>query len=177
MMLYFAFKYNLIRALLYLFVLPKKGYGVEIGVWKGWNAKMLYYLTRPEELVLIDPYKSDLCHAVYQPVASQTEMNKMYRRVVAWSRYKPVLIYRETSEDMSGYTYAGGLDWIYIDGNHFDVYNDLTNWYENVKKGGIIMGDDYGCKGYPKVKENVDRFCKERGIKLHKLHFQYWFKK
>ena len=173
---YFKLKYNLIRALLYLFILPKKGYGVEIGVWKGRNAKMLYYLTRPKELVLIDPYISVLCHAIYQPVASQLEMDKMYWRVVAWCNKRKVLIYRRTSKCESE-TIHLDFNWAYIDGNHFDVYNDLTNWYPHIKEGGIIMGDDYGNKGYPKVKEDVDRFCEERGLKLHKLHFQYWFKK
>ena len=176
MMLYFVIKYNLIRALLYLFVLPKKGYGVEIGVWKGFNAKMLYYLTSPEGMVLVDPYISVLCHAIYQPVASQAEMDKMYFKVLHWCNKKKILIYRRTSKCVSE-TIHLTFDWAYIDGNHFDVYNDLIRWYKNVREGGIIMGDDYGNKGYPKVKEDVDRFCKEKGLKLHKLHFQYWFKK
>lgn len=177
MMLYFAFKYNLIRAILYLRLFKKRGYGAEIGVWKGWNAKLIYYLTRPKELVLIDPYAAHLCNAVYQPVPSQEEMDKMYNVVRDWTVAKPILLFREPSEDMSRYIYTGKLDWIYIDGDHFNVYQDLSLWYDNIKTGGIIMGDDYGVKGYPKVKEDVDRFCSERGLKLHKLHFQYWFKK
>jgi len=175
MMVYFAIKYNLIRAILYLILFKKRGYGVEIGVWKGWNAKMIYYLTRPKELVLIDPYSSLLCNEVYQPIYSQLKMDRMFEKVLRWSTNKFVLLYRETSKEMSHYTYE--LDWIYIDGNHFDVYNDLTIWYDKVKEGGIIMGDDYGNKGYPLVREDVDRFCKERGLKLNKFHFQYWFKK
>ena len=174
---YFKLKYNLIRALLYLFILPKKGYGVEIGVWKGRNAKMLYYLTRPKELVLIDPYISKLCHAIYQPVASQWEMDRMCDKVYLWTIPKEGVWLWVTPSKRAAINIFECPDWIYIDGNHFDVYNDLTNWYNNVREGGIIMGDDYGNRGYPKVKEDVDRFCKERGLKLHKLHFQYWFKK
>lgn len=175
-MIYFKIKYNFIRALLYLFILPKKGYGVEIGVWRGWNAKMLYYLTRPNELVLIDPYDPSFCDEVYEPVHSQEEMGSMFSRVCRWERSKRnVCIYRVTSKEASFFIYTGGLDWVYIDGDHFDVYNDLTQWYSNVREGGIIMGDDYDNKGYPKIKEDVDRFCKERGLKLHKFHFQFWF--
>jgi len=174
MMLYFSIKYNLIRAVLYIILFKKRGYGAEIGVWKGWNAKMIYHLTKPEEFILIDPYHSFSCDGVYPP---QSEMDGIFARLLDWAFDKPILVYRKTSKEMSAYTYCGGLDWIYIDGNHFDVYNDLTNWYDNVKEGGIIMGDDYGNKGYPLVKKDVDKFCEERGIKLHKFHFQWWFKR
>ena len=177
MMVYFAIKYNLIRAILYLILFKKRGYGIEIGVWKGWNAKMLYRLTRPKELGLIDPYVSSFCNEVYQPVYSQLKMDKMFEKVLRWTSDKPVLLYRRTSRGMCERVYPHTLDWIYIDGDHFDVYNDLTIWYNKVKQGGIIMGDDYDNKGYPLVKKGVDRFCTERGLKLHKFHFQYWFKK
>ena len=173
---YFILKYNLIRALLYLFIFPKNGYGVEIGVWRGRNAKMLYYFARPNELTLVDPYESGLCDEVYQPVYPQDQMDKMYFKVMHWCNKKGVLIYRRTSGFMSKYL-GHYFDWVYIDGDHSDVYNDLNCWYHNLKDGGIIMGDDYGNKGYPLVKEDVDRFCKEKGIKLHRLHFQFWFKK
>lgn len=175
-MIYFKIKYNLIRALLYLFILPKKGCGVEIGVWEGWNAKMLYYLARPYRLVLIDPYDRELCDEVYHPAYPQGEYDKMYRRVRKWERPKKnVGLYRGTSKEAS--FWIGAKDWAYVDGDHSDVYNDLTRWYDNLREGGIIMGDDYDNKSYPLVKEDVDRFCKERGLKLHRLHFQFWFKK
>lgn len=176
--MYFKIKYNLIRAVLFFLLFKRKGYGVELGVWKGLSAKMIYYLTKPDEFILVDPYKVELCNEVYTKILPQHIFDKMYEKVYRWVFNRTnVLLYRNTSKQIAEYIFTGGLDWIYIDADHFDVYNDLTNWYPHIKKGGIIMGDDYGCKGYPKVKKDVDRFCKERGIKLNKFHFQFWFKK
>lgn len=176
--MYFKIKYNLIRAILFLLILPKRGFVAEVGVWKGVSAKMLYYLTLPQQLRLVDPYQADLCDEVYQKRLPDYELNYMYLRVKKWSENKRITFHKMTSKEASDLVDETRhlLHYVYLDGDHFDVYNDLNNWIRNVRKGGIIMGDDYGNKGYPKVKQDVDRFCKERGIKLKHFHYQFWFK-
>ena len=173
-MIYYKIKYNLIRSILYLLLFKKRGYGCEIGVWKGSNAKILYKLLYPKLLYLIDPYVSKNCDDVYAPRLSQTKMNEMYNEVKKWAENKRIWFIKDTSKSASEYVGKRKvlLDWAYIDGDHFDLYNDLIYWYKNVS--GIIMGDDY--KGYPQVKNDVNKFCKERGIKLRHLHNQWWFK-
>lgn len=175
-MIYYKIKYNLIRIVLYLLLFKKRGYGCEVGVWKGQNAKILYKLLSPKLLYLVDPYISKNCDDVYAPRYSQESMDGMYNKVKKWTENKRIWFIKDTSENASEYVDKRKvlLDWIYIDGDHFDLFNDLLYWYENVRKGGIIMGDDY--KGYPQVKEDVNKFCKGLGIKLYHLHNQWWFK-
>lgn len=54
-------------------------------------------------------------------------------------------------------------DLIYIDGSHdeHDVYYDLVNWYEVLKVGGIMFGDDIHWSG---PRNALLRFCNERNL-------------
>lgn len=175
---YFFLKYNLIRILIYLFVLPKKAYGVEVGTWKGLNAKQLYYIARPKKLLLVDPYDAGLLDGVYCKPVSQETLNGYYEKVWRWTfNRNRVYLIRNSSKYISTAYSGGALDWAYIDGNHFTLNEDLEMWYPLIKRGGIIMGDDYNNKGYWKVKQDVNKFCEEKGLELHHLHFQWWFKK
>lgn len=56
------------------------------------------------------------------------------------------------------------IDAIYIDGDHgFEgCYNDIKNYYPKVKKGGLILCDDY--VNVDTVKLAVDKFCEENNI-------------
>lgn len=162
----FVIKYWLARVVLYLFVLPKHELGAEVGVWEGKNAKLLYRLTRPARLYLIDPYNESL--------RSEYEKEAAFNGVCRWAKDRWATVVRETSKQAS--THIHRLDWIYIDGDHFDLYNDLLYWFHNVEPGGMIMGDDYG-HAYPQVKIDIERFCSENKIRLHTLHYQWWFKK
>jgi len=164
----FRIKYYFVRILLYLFILPKGAYCMELGVRKGGNAKLLYYTTRPDEMVLVDSYKEN-------DLYTQEEIESMYNKVMKWIKGKYVILERTTSKEASTWIYAGGLDWIYIDADHWDLYNDLTYWYLNMREGGVIMGDDY-CDEFPEIKTDLDKFCEERGIKYKTLHCQWWFK-
>ena len=169
----FKIIYYSTRILLYLFVLPKKSYGAEIGVRWGGNAKLLYYLTRPMELILVDSYEELEIH-------SPEVIKGMIDRVQKWVRNRNILLYKESSKETSTwyFEYRGFsfLDWVYIDADHEDLYNDLTYWYDNLCDGGIIMGDDYGS-AYPQIKVDLKRFCTERNLKYKTLHYQWWLKK
>ena len=163
----FKIVYYSTRILLYLFVLPKKSYGAEIGVRWGGNAKLLYYLTRPKELILVDSYEEYHIH-------SRQAIKRMYSGVIEWLDDKPVYLLMIASHLASWR--VGKLDWVYIDADHTDLYNDLSCWYGNVNNGGIVMGDDYGS-AYPEIKTALDRFCKERNLKYKTLHYQWWLRK
>ena len=69
-------------------------------------------------------------------------------------------------------------DALYIDaGNEEDeVYADLTHYYDLVKEGGAIFGDDYE-PGWPGVVAAVNRFCAERNIVLSKRGAKFYFRK
>lgn len=162
----FGIKRNLSRLFLYFFILPGKAFGVEIGVWRGNNAKLLYAAANPNILVLVDPY--------LESFRKLEERKEAYERVKRWTEGRRALVVRLKSEIASDY--FKNIDWIYIDGDHKDLYSDLLYWYHNVRPGGIICGDDYS-DAFPEVKEDVKLFCQENGLKLHTLHYQWWFKK
>lgn len=54
---------------------------------------------------------------------------------------------------------------IYVDASHEeeDVYQDLCSYWDLVRKGGVLFGDDYGWDG---VRLAVERFAKEEGKRV-----------
>lgn len=68
------------------------------------------------------------------------------------------------------------IDLIYLDASHDEnsVYEDLSNWYPLVKRKGIICGDDWSWgNGYP-VRKAVERFAKEKKLKVHVSNNNFW---
>jgi hypothetical protein len=64
------------------------------------------------------------------------------------------------------------LDIVFIDGDHSEngVTLDLEIYYKKIKKGGLIVGHDYGGNFYSaepvvQVKQAVDKFCSANNIK------------
>lgn len=168
-MIIFKIKYYLTRIILYLFVLPKKGYGAEIGVRKGGNAKLLYYLTNPFYLYLIDNYQENDLYTV-------SEIVGMIKKVRNWCEDKDAMLFI-TRSDFAYTIFADfRFSYVYIDADHSDLYNDLTYWFDKVKPGGIIMGDDYSDQ-WPEIKTDLIRFCKERNLTYKTLHCQWWIRK
>ena len=162
----FWIKYWTVRYILYLFVLPKHVSGAEIGVRDGRNARSLYKLTKPISLFLADSYKEE---------GTSTELQDGYfQKVSEWTKNKRALILRLDST-MAARVFPE-LDWIYIDADHTDLFRDLVQWVPKIRRGGVMMGDDYNQPDYPEVARDVKTFCKARGIKLHTLHQQWWFK-
>ncbi|WP_367870084.1 class I SAM-dependent methyltransferase [Luteolibacter sp. Populi] len=60
-------------------------------------------------------------------------------------------------------------DLIYIDGSHEeeDVYQDLVSYWDLVRPGGILLGDDWGWDG---VRLAVQRFARENGLAISHRH-------
>ena len=62
------------------------------------------------------------------------------------------------------------IDFLYIDADHSyeGVKADLEAWAPHVRKGGLILGDDYGSSIYPGVKKAWDEFEWEQDITLNR---------
>ncbi|MFT4176284.1 MAG: class I SAM-dependent methyltransferase [Luteolibacter sp.] len=60
-------------------------------------------------------------------------------------------------------------DLIYIDGSHEedDVYQDLTSYWDLLRPGGILLGDDWGWDG---VRMAAERFARENSLAIHHRH-------
>lgn len=60
-------------------------------------------------------------------------------------------------------------DLIYLDGSHEeeDVYQDLLTWWDIVRPGGVLVGDDWGWDG---VRLAVQRFAAENHLAVTHRH-------
>ena len=57
------------------------------------------------------------------------------------------------------------FDWIYVDANHLQCYDDMTAWWPKVKSGGYLTGHDYAKeRNWMTVTQDVDRFVKEHQL-------------
>ena len=168
-------------------LIPPNGVGAEIGVWWGSTTEQ-FLKTKPKKLYLIDPWSVE----PYQETAETWEsyidryskmvggndaesFQKYYDNVAEqvhekFKIYANVEIRRELSIDFFEMLEETGerLDWIYIDGDHSyeGAYYDFEKALKYVKKGGLILGDDYGNK--PAVKQAVDDWAEEHKKELTK---------
>ncbi len=82
---------------------------------------------------------------------------------------KNVRLLKGNSNKILQNTSLDSVDFAFIDGGHsFEtVWNDINNVFKNIKKGGIIICDDYKDATYiTGVQEGVDKFVKEKKLKL-----------
>jgi hypothetical protein len=129
--------------------------GVEIGVYKGRNAKEILDNLDIKKLYLVDNWSrkyggEEKCKAVL----------KEYLHKIVWLRGR--------SEKMA-VNIKEKLDFAYVDGGHTEhqVTMDLNVYYPMVKKGGLICGHDYQG-GKPKgVNVAVDAFFKSKKLEVH----------
>lgn len=173
-----------------MYLVRKGSVGAEIGVWEA-NTSQKFLDKGVKELHLVDPwsvepYKESSEHGTYENylerykkvtgAASEDKFiqyyDQVYRRVTKrFQNNDNVHIHRMTSEDWFN-SFEGELDWIYIDGDHsFEgCYRDLCNALKVVKKGGLILGDDYKWPfqkhGKEGVTEAVDKFVSANNLKL-----------
>lgn len=131
--------------------------GVEIGVYKGFNAKDILDYLNIKMLYLIDPYlgykeeNKDRCQDYIN-----NAKNEMLVRMKPYKN-KIKLIYKKSNKAID--EIPNNLDFIYIDGSHLykNVLQDLHLYYPKLKEGGVIIGDDY-IDRHPGVIKAVDEF-------------------
>jgi len=170
--------------------------GAEIGVWEGSSSKK-FTAKKPKLLYLVDPWAVsgyDETRAVNDPTHDHEKYINRYKRLVGgdkesdFDRYYDK-VYERVQEKFSGNpavkikrmtsteffnSYEGEkLDWIYIDGDHSysAVLKDLNGALRIVKKGGLILGDDFrfdsqNDKGG--VKQATREFAETHGYEIHR---------
>ena len=134
-------------------MLPKGSVGVEIGVQHGRFSKKILSAVKPSCLHLVDPCK---------------QISIFQENVKFW----------EMTSDEFFDSFAGKVDWIYIDGDHrYDfVLRDLNGASSIIKDGGIIWGDDFKLGSGPdkyQVKEALIKFCEDNQRKYIVISNQF----
>ena len=129
-------------------VMPKGARCAEIGVWEGDFSAEILNITKPKELVLIDPWdlladrEDEHTHSQH---SSATLMREKYDQVAGTLGRLPNCTLRKGFSANVLETYPDDyFDWVYIDGNHlYDfVLEDIMVASRKVRPGGIIAGDD-----------------------------------
>lgn len=159
-------------------IIPRNGIGAEIGVHRGGFAAELIKNVQPRKFHLIDPWQhepsDEYKNSWYGGAAKgkQEEMDARYKCVQ--QRFSQeiasgqVEINRGFSDVVSSQFAADYFDWVYIDGNHLYefVKKDLESYFSKLKRGGLLIGDDYATKGWwnDGVTKAVDEFAKRPDV-------------
>ncbi len=147
---------------------------VEVGIGYGLHAKELLKNSELEMLYLVDPTKyypndgfaTDIMNTIPKIPGNQfNELAELIRGQLApwshkykWFRKESLTITNDEIPDAS-------VDCVFVDGDHsYDaVKNDLRFWWKKVKRGGMMLGDDYWMGG---VERAVQEFAAENNLLL-----------
>lgn len=158
---------------------------LEVGVALGGHAEAILSATNINTYMGVDPYQCyDLEDGLQQDVAAysslQTQKNFDYLyQWVSHVRLKPFgercKLIRKTSVEASLDFSDESLDCIFIDGDHNyePVLHDLRAWFPKLKKGHLIIGDDYSMEP---VARAVDEFFTLHDKKVLFFHSKSGYK-
>jgi hypothetical protein len=134
---------------------------VEIGTYKGVNAKEIIKNLNIKTIYLIDPY--DNYEKIYQNEMSLIKKEARKRL----KKYIKRIIWIEKFSDDAIKDIPDEIDFIYIDGNHEYEYvkKDMENYWKKVKKRGIMAGHDIAS--FPGVGKAFVEFCYENKLTPH----------
>lgn len=122
----------------------KRGYkeGVEVGVWDGVNASVMFNKIPNLHLYLVDPY---IDYSLGRRMRGEERLDTAWNRAHRALAHKNCVFIREMSEIAVQNFEDESLDFVYIDGNHkYDfAMLDIIFWERKVRKGGIVSGHDY----------------------------------
>jgi len=146
----------------------------EVGIGYGFHAKSILDNTNVDRLFLIDPmqfYPGDgfatdvLKYGGFEKLVSNIETHlKEHESRYTWLRQPSVTVENYQIPH-------GSLDAVFLDGDHSyeAVSRDLPFWFEKLKKGGWLLGDDYqSC--HPGTTKAVDEFALNNNLKLEFLY-------
>ncbi len=144
---------------------PFKANFVEVGSWLGKSTN--YLVDRIKEskkkiqFTTIDTFKGNLNESYYQKRVESFGGDAFYEFVdntVISNNYDKFEIIKDTSENASNQFSNDSIDFIMLDGDHSyeNTINDIKTWYNKVKPGAYITGDDYNV--FPSVTKAVNDY-------------------
>jgi len=111
---------------------------LEIGTFQGASTHFMFtrLLNLNSTVTIIDPFENSQSEAIGNYNLFKNNLKDYLPRIKE---------YKEYSNNILNTLPKDSFDVVYIDGSHLakDVYYDLTHTFDLVKKGGIIICDDY----------------------------------
>jgi hypothetical protein len=172
--------------------------GVEIGVFKGNNAKSLLKTLNIKKLYLIDSYekiyikneeikpgmikKSEYSFFIEKEtnfsviVLNFEKSYEIAKENLKQFNNKVKFIIKKSEEAVEDI--PDNIDFIYIDGNHSYEYvkKDIELYFPKLKKSGILSGHDFSAE-YPGVAKAVLEFSNKNNLKINGFMHDWWIKK
>ena len=170
--------HNLATSLAELYKSPPSGpmTCVEIGAFEGKGSQLLARVLcghKDSKLYCIDPLEDEYvkgdARMTFWDAACKGQRARYYNNV---KDIPSIVTLQGTSDDMLPIIKDNTLDFAYIDGDHSpeQVYKDATTVLGKMKKGGIILFDDYKwVVNGMKTADGIDRFLGEHPHKYELL--------
>ena len=146
---------------------------VEIGTFDGSNAlHLLEKVSNIKKIYLIDPWINYeyYCEKINNKKTLSSAHNKAKKRLKKYG--EKVVFIRKFSDDALK-DIPEKVDFIYIDGNHdYEfVKNDMENYWNKIKEGGVMAGHDIDHVGVSKA---FCEFVVKNKIKNPRISIMDW---
>jgi len=154
---------------------------VEVGTWFGKSTNYLATKIKKSgksiKLTTIDTFKGTDDEELHQNIVGSFNGDIFYEFIdntVLSGNYGNIDIIKDTSHNASNQFTNGSIDYIMLDAGHSyeDVRDDINYWYNKIKPGGWISGDDYGGSFFPGVTRAADEFF----YKQFHRGFRNWYR-
>jgi hypothetical protein len=148
--------------------------GVEVGTYDGENAEYMFENLNIKKLYLIDPYEEYPDYLISEKHQNQKRLSQV--KEIAEKRlrkYKDKIIWIRKYSDDAIKNIPENVDFVYIDGNHEYEYarRDMSNYYKQVKSGGILAGHDIYGQGVSKA---FCEFISKINVQPHINSMDWW---
>ena len=155
---------------------------VEVGTWLGKSTNYLAEKIKESgkyiHFTTVDTFKGTDDEELHQTIVGNYSGDIFYEFIdntVLSNNYDSFDIIKDSSHNASNQFTNSSIDYIMLDAGHSyeDVRDDIKYWYNKVKPGGIISGDDYGGSFFPGVTQAADEFF----YKQFNRGFRSWIRK
>lgn len=138
---------------------------VEVGSWLGKSTNYLVDKIKESKkqisFTTIDTFKGNIGESYYEKRVESFGGDAFYEFVdnsVISNNYDKFEVLKDTSENASKHFLNDSVDFVMLDGDHSydNTIKDIKLWYNKVKAGGYITGDDYNV--FPSVTSAVNDY-------------------
>ena len=154
---------------------------VEVGTWLGKSTNYLASKIKESKkninFITIDTFKGTDDEELHQNIVGSFNGDVFYEFIdntVLSNNYGSFNIIKDTSHNAANQFSNGSIDYIMLDAGHSyeDVTDDIKIWYNKIKPGGCISGDDYGGSFFPGVTQAADEYF----YKQFNRGFRNWYR-
>ena len=154
---------------------------VEVGTWLGKSTNYLASKIKESKkninFITIDTFKGTDDEELHQNIVGSFNGDVFYEFIdntVLSNNYDSFNIIKDTSHNAANQFSNGSIDYIMLDAGHSyeDVMDDIKIWYNKIKPGGCISGDDYGGSFFPGVTQAADEYF----YKQFNRGFRNWYR-